>query len=142
MTKLFHNLLIVFTTLLLSSCGGISPLKDPSAIGQLVAMEIVYGIVVEVASADYPANVKSCASSHPTGQSVEICANLKNYNVVTANVAATTGKSFLKVHPVVSKSIEVKSDDIIKVKIGSPSNLIEIKSHGNVLAAVGREAAL
>jgi hypothetical protein len=130
--KLRRLLLPTIATVItqITACGGMAPHKDPNAERELATIGTAYGIVVGVESADYPANIKACHTDPGTGRSAETCGRLDEYNVVTVNVAATTGRSFLKFLPLAPKSVDLKKGDIIKFSVGRPSEFQQLASRG------------
>lgn len=123
------QLLYLFLMSGLSGCIS-TPSVSREAEEQLRIVGTGYGVVVGVRSAFDKDFEKLCNDGKGHKDFLDQCPNLKKLNAVTANVAATSGKSFLKVFLLISNEQDVRVKDIVQFKFSDLNGFIRVASRG------------
>ena len=121
--------LTLFLLPAVAACATLHP-ESPRVARQLEEVGTGYGVVVSLVPADNKEDRTLCAEGkvHPTA--IRFCDRLEGYNVATVNVAATTGKSFLKGVFLVERSVDLKKGDIVKFRFEDAAGYIKLASRG------------
>lgn len=115
---------------LVTGCVSLSPTASPESVEQLKRAGEAYAVVRGTELADSADAREACVKGtlRPTFQ--HYCSDLSNYVVATSTVAATSGKSSLKVLLMIPKIADVKKNDIVKFRFGTELEFIGIASRG------------
>jgi len=103
---------------------------SPEAARQLKQVGTGYGVVIVTVPAHDQETDRMCAVGkvHPTYS--QFCAHLDAYKVVTVNIAATSGKSFLKSRFVVPNYTDLRKGDIVQFRFEDADGFIKLASRG------------
>lgn len=113
----------------LPSCVSTPPVSEKAA-AELKAIGIGYGVVAKIVPGSDPDTERLCKEGKGRQEFLAICHDLKGYNFVTVNVAATTGKSLLKSGMFIKNTEDVRTKDIIKFKFEDLTGFQYIASRG------------
>jgi len=123
--KVFAPLLCVA----LAACATFRPVS-PAVAEQFKAVGLGYGVVVRTEPADNSSDRRSCADGKTSPSFSKFCGRLDQFKIVTVNVAATTGKSFLKNGLVVPKETDIQPGDIVKFRFLDADGFVKLASRG------------
>jgi hypothetical protein len=128
--KSMYKILIPFLAVIsVGGCATLAPISR-EAVEQFHAVGDGYGVVVGIMPADDSETRKICLEGRADPNFQQFCGRLDSFNIVTANVAATSGKSFLKFALAVERTVDVQPKDIVKFRLADVGGFIKMVSRG------------